>query len=111
MLVEVACRSLGIGTKVYSPEDPVAQKERTREEERQKNVPGTAEAGARHREYSTVHHVLVLRGVLLALLLTAKVFQHNRVSLRRLLCDYSDQKARKSTTTGGPGRYGSPETI
>lgn len=48
VLVTVACRSLGIGTKVHSPEDPVAQKERTREEERQKNVPGTVETYARH---------------------------------------------------------------
>ena len=53
--MHVACRSMGIGTKVHSPEDPVAQKERTREEERQKNVPGTAEASVRHRGYSIGH--------------------------------------------------------
>lgn len=64
VLVQVACGYLGRGTKVHSPEDPVAQKERAREEERQKNVPGTAETGARHREYSTGHHALVPRASL-----------------------------------------------
>jgi hypothetical protein len=67
VLVNVARRSLGSGTKVQGPEDPVTQKERAREEERQKDVPRTAESGAHHRDHSTVHHVLVLRGVLLAL--------------------------------------------
>jgi hypothetical protein len=67
VLVNVARRSLGRGTKVQGPEDPVTQKERAREEERQKDVPRTAESGAHHRDHSTVHHVLVLRGVLLAL--------------------------------------------
>ncbi len=81
VLVNVARRSLGRGTKVQGPEDPVTQKERAREEERQKDFPITAETGAHHRDHSTVHHVLVLRGVLLALPLTATVFQHNRVSL------------------------------
>ena len=81
VLVNVACSSLGRVTKVQGPEDPVTQKERARKEERQKDFPRTAEAGARHRDHSTVHHVLVLRGVLLALPLTATVFQHNRVSL------------------------------
>jgi hypothetical protein len=60
--MNVACSSLGRVTKVQNPEDPVTQKERARKEERQKDFPRTAEAGARHREYSTVHHVLVLRG-------------------------------------------------
>jgi hypothetical protein len=34
VFVTVACRSRGRGTKVQSPEDPVAQKERTHEKER-----------------------------------------------------------------------------
>ena len=34
VLVNVARRSLGRGTKVQGPEDPVTQKERAREEER-----------------------------------------------------------------------------
>jgi hypothetical protein len=35
MLVTVACGGVGSGAKVQNPEDPVAQKECTREEERQ----------------------------------------------------------------------------
>ncbi len=35
MLVTVACRSLGRGTKVQDSEDPVTQKERTYEKERE----------------------------------------------------------------------------
>ena len=61
VLVCVACRSLRRITKVCSAEDAMAQKECACEEERQKNVPETAEAGVRHRGYSTGHHVLVLR--------------------------------------------------
>jgi len=34
VLVTVACRSVGRGTKVQNPEDPVAQKERAHEKER-----------------------------------------------------------------------------
>ena len=35
MLVPVACGGVGRGTKVQGPEDPVAQKERAHEKERE----------------------------------------------------------------------------
>jgi hypothetical protein len=59
VLVHVACRSLGIGTKVQSPEDPVAQKESAHEKERHKATPGTVEADTRHRDHSTVQYPMV----------------------------------------------------
>ena len=64
MLVHVACGGVGSGAKVQSPEDPMAQKERTYEQERHEAIPRAVEADARHPDHSTVQCALVSRGVL-----------------------------------------------